>query len=58
MGMCSLTCYRAFKMQKGLHLDCGVHLVDDALNEVQGQCLHEQELHAIDRQLGALRYGL
>jgi hypothetical protein len=40
------------------HLDGGVHLVDDALNEMQRQRLHEQELHAIHGQLRALRYGL
>ena len=49
---------QAAEVRRGLYLDRGVHLVDDALNEVQGQCLHEQELHAVDRQLGALRYGL
>jgi hypothetical protein len=30
------------------------HLVHAALNEVQCQCLHEQELNTIDAQLGAL----
>ena len=41
-----------------MHLDCGVHLVNDALDKAQGKRFHEQELHAIDRQLCALRYGL
>ena len=30
------------------------HLVDASLNEVQGQCLHQQELNAINRQLCTL----
>ena len=50
--------YKPLKIQRGLHLDCGVHLVDDALYEMQGQRLHEQEFHAVNRQLCALRYGL
>ena len=40
------------------HLDGGVHLVDDALNEMKRQRLHKQELNAIHGQLRALRYGL
>ncbi len=33
----------------------GVHLVDDAFDELQAERLHEQELHAIGAQLGARR---
>lgn len=41
-----------------MYLYSGVHLVDDALHQVQRQRLHQQKLNAVHRQLGALRDGL
>jgi len=40
------------------HLHCAVDLVDDALDEVQAERLHEQELGAVDIQLCPVRDGL
>ena len=44
------------KKMKESHLHVGIDLVDDALDEVQRQRLHQQKLNAVHRQLRALRY--
>lgn len=45
-------------LQNQIYLDIPIDLINNALNEVQGQCLHEQKLNSIDVQLGSLSYCL
>lgn len=41
-----------------MYLDVAVDLVHNTLNEVEGQCLHQQEFHAIQVQLCLLADGV